>query len=124
MGPAFAAWCGWHDSALPGCPAFTGQAYIRQKGTQQAEYQTAIHGLSAALTYVITRGPAHRPARVRLHVDNPPVYLRMTGEWHAHQLARYHGAADELRGALLVLGPAVAIKQVSERDPAHKVSTR
>jgi ribonuclease HI len=122
VGPGFAAWCAWLDSALPTQPTFAGQAYIgRDRGTQQAEYQAVIHGLSAAHTYVVTRQPAHRPQRVGLHVDNNPVYMLLTEQWKPNELARYHRAATELRDALLMLGLTFTVHKVSDRDSAHKI---
>jgi ribonuclease HI len=122
VGPGFAAWRGWHDCQLPDCPSFTGQAYIGPgKGTQRAEYQAVIHGLSAAHTYVVTRPPAHRPERISLRIDNKPVYMLLTEQWKPNELVRYHRAATELRDALLALGLTFAVAKVPESDPAQKI---
>jgi hypothetical protein len=120
-GPAFAAWCGWHECALPDRPSFSGQAYIGIKSTQQAAYQAAIHGLSAALAYVVVQPDAQRPERLVLHVDNRPVLLIMSGARQARAMAPYNRATLDLRGALVRLGLEASINLVSEKVPAHRI---
>jgi hypothetical protein len=91
------------------------------RNTQQAAYQAAIHGLSAALAYVAVQPDAQRPARLVLHVDNRPVLLIMAGTRQARAMAPYNRATLDLRGALVRLGLEASINLVSEQVPAHRI---
>lgn len=103
-GEAFIAWCGWHEGyAQRHDPTFTGEAYIGIQGIQRAEFQAAIHALSAAAAYIWPRVPDRRPDCVILRTDCRDVVRLMDG----------HGQADILYPYLLA---ALAVRKTIQED--------
>lgn len=122
FGPAMAAWIGWHDRDRSGRPTVAGMAYVREQGTQSAEYQAAIHGLRAALSYVdVTLLP---PARLVLHVDNRTVAKQLNGEMRVERMKRYHQTAKKIIKQLEQHGVVVVVEKVTESHSNHKKAHR
>jgi ribonuclease HI len=121
VGPAFAAWAGWHDSDHAERPTLAGQTYIGTHGTQTAEFMAVIHGLGAVLGHYEPRRESVRPAELKLHVDNRCVYMLMVGEWTAKDLAPFFRVATSLTARLFGMGIEVGVVKVPETDTTHKV---
>lgn len=80
------AWIGWHDCDPSSRPTVAGQAFLGKRGTQQAEYLAAVHGLQAVLAYADLEIV---PEQLILHVDNKWLANVLEGFWVADKLRFY-----------------------------------
>lgn len=121
VGPAMGAWIGWHDCDPSSRPTVAGQAFLGKRGTQQAEYLAAIHGLQAVLAYADLEIV---PEQLILHVDNKWLANVLEGFWVADKLRSYDRHAKQIVSALEALGVEFFVDRVSEGHAQHKAAHR
>jgi hypothetical protein len=115
------AWIGWHDGDPSSRPTVAGQAFLGKRGTQQAEYLAAIHGLHAVFAYAKVETV---PEQLILHVDNKWTANVLQGFWVADKLRAYDRLAGQIVSALQGLGVEFFVERVSEGHTQHKAAHR
>ena len=115
------AWIGWHDCDPSSRPTVAGQAFLGKRGTQQAEYLAAIHGLQAVLA---SADLEIVPEQLILHVDNKWLANVLEGFWVADKLRSYDRHAKQIVSALEALGVEFFVDRVSEGHAQHKAAHR